>query len=129
MLKTISMLLIASTLMGQTSNLISKISELRLYSTSDAQELAQAEGMMNEIIITAEHPNNTRLNTDNHKQTLTDYLTLIANILIIIFFIVAGINGILSKWKKRNNIKKKKGPFSLPPFSNQNIKIGKDYAY
>ncbi len=132
MLGTISIFLIASTLWGQTAilaNPTSKISELRLYSTYDSQELLKAEGMMSEIVITAERPLITESNNVKSKQKLPDYLTIISNVLIIVFFIGVGLDKILSKWKKRKNIKKEKGPFSLPPFSNKNIKIGKNCTY
>lgn len=112
-----------------TSNPVNKTSELRLYATENIETLLQAEGMMYEVLVTAERP--TAISGDNRKfnfTKLTDYLTLIANLIIIVFFFSLGIATLLSKWKQRKKQKKGKGPFSIPPFSDKNIDISKDYA-
>lgn len=110
------------------SNALSKISELRLYA-DDKDVLAMADGMMNEVVVTAEYPNATlpTNRTFNFKK-VSDVLTLIANLMIIVFFVSFVIVTLLSKWKEKKNRKSKKGPFSLPPFSTHNKEIGKDYA-
>lgn len=127
----ISMLLIASTLFNQpmlaTSRTDKNPQSLSL-SEYNSQEPSANEGMMNEIVITAERPSVTELNNIKNKQKFTDYLTLIANVLIIVVIIGFIVDKLLSKWKRRKNIKREKGPFSLPPFSNKDIKIGKDYT-
>ncbi|MBS4015653.1 MAG: hypothetical protein KGZ86_04380 [Candidatus Latescibacteria bacterium] len=110
------------------SNQLSKISELRLYS-DNGYELEKAEGMMSEIVVTAEYPITVRSTNRTFNFTkVTVYLTFVANLLVIVFFISIGIATLLSTWKQRKNRKQGKGPFSLPPFSNRNIDIGKDYA-
>ncbi|MCX7784611.1 MAG: hypothetical protein N2201_00025 [candidate division WOR-3 bacterium] len=105
-----------------------KISELRLYA-DNGQELLSAEGMMPEIVVTAEYPQtSSTTNQPNKFQQINDYFTFIVNVLIVLFFMGMGITTLLSKWKRRKGHKKEKGPFSLPPFSNKNIDLGKDYA-
>ncbi|MCX8015224.1 MAG: hypothetical protein N2748_04320 [candidate division WOR-3 bacterium] len=130
MLGTFLMLLITATLFSQTPMLYNKSSAIvksPVYSSNDTQEPSKAEGLMNEIIITAERPSNTESNKTKTQHNLADYLTLIANVLIIVFLIGIGIDKILYIYKrKRKNVKRAKGPFSLPPFSSRDIKIGED---
>lgn len=111
-----------------SANQTSKITELRLYS-NNGQELNSAEGMMPEIVVTAEYPQPVEAtNRTNKFQQFNDYFTFVVNMLIVLFFMGMGITTLLSKWRQRKNQKKEKGPFSLPPFSNKNIDLGEDYA-
>lgn len=124
-------------------NQSNKISELRLYSDS-GEALTLAEGMMEEIIVTAEYtPSGKSANQTNRFQQFNDYFTFVVNVLIVLFFIGIGITTLLSKKRRRKIYKKEKGPLSLPPFSDtepdfylsnqnplriNNIDLGKDYA-